>query len=178
MALVAALPRTRSGGGVRDRLRSCQARGCMNAASPARDLGQHAAGDSVSTKRIQPVRDRTFSKCMEQLQEGYVLSVAATAGCTVEPVRRDVNGVDLMIIRQRSPQLEETSLYAQLKNTTTKTPDPNKPSFAFQFRHRAHFERLVVERSTIKAVLLVMVTDPDQSKWSAAHHESLSVRKC
>ena len=177
MALLAALPRTRSGGGERDRLRSCQARSCMNAAIPVRDLGQHAAGESVSTQRIQPVCYRTFTRCMEQLQEGYVLSVAATAGCTVEPVQRDINGVDLMIIRQR-PQLEEISLYAQLKNTTTKTPDPDKPSFGFQFRHRAHFDRLAIERSTIKAVLLVMVTDPDQSKWTAAHHESLSVRKC
>lgn len=178
MALLVTLPRTRSGGGVRDRLRSCQARGCMNAAIPARVLGQHAAGDSVSTKRIQPVHDRTFTRCMEQLQEGYVLSVAATAGCTVERVQRDVNGIDLMIIRQHSPQLEEISLYAQLKSTTTKRPNPDKPSFGYQFRHRAHFDRLAMERSMIKAVLLVMVTDPDQSKWTAARHESLSVRKC
>ena len=132
----------------------------------------------MSAQRIRPVHDRTFTQCMEQLQEGYVLSVAATAGCVVEPVRRDLYGVDVMFVRSRGPKLEEVSLYAQLKNTTTLRPDPQKASFSYQFRHRDHFDHLAKERPTIKAVLLVMVTTPEQSRWSASDHESLIVRRC
>ena len=132
----------------------------------------------MSAQRIRPAHARTFTQCMEQLQEGYVLSVAATAGCLVERRDRDVDGVDLMLVRSRGPKLEEASLYAQLKCTTTLRPDPQKPSFAYKFRHRAHFDHLAKERSAIKAILLVMVTDPEQSRWSVGDHESLTVRRC
>jgi len=127
---------------------------------------------------IQPVDAATFSTCMEQLQEGYVFSVAATAGCLVETVQRDILGLDVRFIRQRGSNLEETSLHAQLKNTTTISPDLNKPTFPFKFKQRRHFDHLTKQRSTIKAILIVMVTDPDQSRWSDGDHNSLSVRKC
>ena len=65
-----------------------------------------------------------------------------------------------------------------MKNTTTLRPDPQKASFSYQFRHRDHFDHLAKERPTIKAVLLVMVTTPEQSRWSASDHESLIVRRC
>ena len=115
---------------------------------------------------------------MEQLQEGYVFSVAATAGCLVERRERDALGMDVLFVRGRGPKQEETILYAQLKSTTRQRPDPEKGWFGFQFSHRDHFDRLAMTRSSVKAVLLVMVTDPDQSKWSDGDHESLSVRKC
>ena len=69
----------------------------------------------ASIMSIQPVDSTTFSVCMEQLQEGYVLSVAATAGCLVETVQRDIYGLDIRFVRQRGSNLEETSLHAQLK---------------------------------------------------------------
>jgi hypothetical protein len=115
---------------------------------------------------------------MEQLQEGYVLSVAATAGCLVEPMRRDMHGVDMMFVKPGGAQREETTLYAQLKSTTILMPDLEKGWFSFQFSRRRHFDYLSKERSTVKAVLLVMVTDHVQSRWSVGNHESLAVRKC
>jgi hypothetical protein len=47
---------------------------------------------------------------MEQLQEGYVASIAATAGCVMNPVARDVYGMDVMFIRTRSSDEEESGL--------------------------------------------------------------------
>ena len=127
---------------------------------------------------IKPVQATTFTQCMEQLQHGYVFSVAATAGCLVEPISRDLYGVDVTFVRPRGPQREEVSLHAQLKNTTTKVPDHTKASFGYQFHRRDHFDYLAMPRKTIKTILLVMVTDPDQSKWSNGNHKSLKVRKC
>ena len=132
----------------------------------------------VNAKNIRPVNAATFTECMEQLQEGYLLSVAATAGCLVERLRRDRFGADVSFMRPNGPQREEVSLLAQLKCTTTRVPDPAATSFGYQFHNRSHFDRLVMERTTIKAILLVMVTDPDQSRWSDGDHESLRVRKC
>lgn len=155
-----------------------RAGGRTSEATPANDLEPQEAPESVSTTNIQPINGTTFPQCMEQLQEGYVFSIAATAGCLVEPIQRDLYGLDITFVRPRGSSLEETSLHAQLKNTTTKAPDPAKASFSFQFKRRAHFEHLAKARSTIKAILLVMVTDPDQSKWTDGDHESLLVRKC
>jgi hypothetical protein len=129
-------------------------------------------------KRIQPVDGRTFTTCMEQLQNGYVTSVAATAGCTVEPINRDVHGVDMLIIRPSEVGVQEVSLYVQLKSTTTIKPDPAAESFSFQFKHRDHMLRLTTPRKHPKALLLVMVCPPEQAAWSVAAHNELAVRHC
>lgn len=142
---------------------------------------QDAAGPKLASPRsmaVQPLIESNFTQCMEQLQEGYVFSVAATAGCAVELTHRDQNGIDVIFTRPSGATLEEAILQAQLKCTTTLLPDPSKPTFSFQFNHRSHFDHLAKARSTVKAILLVMVTEPDQSMWTSAGHDSLSVRKC
>ena len=82
---------------------------------------------------IQPVNHATFTQCMEQLQEGYVFSVAATAGCLVEVVQRDRCGIDVTFVRPRGSTVEEVSVQAQLKNTTIIEPDPSKHTFPYKF---------------------------------------------
>jgi hypothetical protein len=48
---------------------------------------------------IEAVIPRTFTDRMEQLQEGYVTAVAATAGCSIQIIDRDIWGCDAWIIR-------------------------------------------------------------------------------
>jgi hypothetical protein len=116
---------------------------------------------------------------MEQLQEGYVASVAATAGCTLEPIRRDLYGLDVRFVRPGSPGEEEVVLSAQLKNTTTIRPDVSKPQFSYRLKKREYLETLAAERRTSpKAILLVMVTSPVQATWTDAGHHSMTVRHC
>ena len=115
---------------------------------------------------------------MEQLQEGYVAAVAATGGFILQVIGRDVFGIDIEFIKSRGPDLEEVTIRAQMKITTTIKPDPNKPTFSFQFRKREHYRHLAKPRPTIKAILLVMVTDPDQSKWTSVSHDSLALQHC
>ncbi|MCU4187212.1 DUF4365 domain-containing protein [Acidiferrimicrobium sp. IK] len=115
---------------------------------------------------------------MEQLQEGYVQGVAATAGCTVEPIRRDVFGLDVEIIQAHDPDAEELTIRAQLKNTTTVKPDPTAVHFSYQLKKRDYFVQLAKHRTGIKAILLVMVTSPDQSLWTAADHGALTMAHC
>lgn len=133
---------------------------------------------SDSATRVAPTDTRTFTTCMEQLQDGYVASIAATAGCTVEPVNRDVYGFDTLIIRSAAAGVEEVSVYVQLKNTTTVQPDPRSSSFPFQFKKRDHFDRLAGPRRGIKALLIVMASPPVQAAWSEAGHDALTVRHC
>jgi hypothetical protein len=115
---------------------------------------------------------------MEQLQEGYVAAVAATAGCLLETVKRDVWGVDIQIVRPMGSLIQEQMIFAQLKNTTTFKPDPSKANFSYQFRARQHLEHLTKPRSRPKAILLVMVTRPDQSLWTSGDHDTLTVAHC
>jgi hypothetical protein len=85
-----------------------------------------------STTNIQPVHAPTFTKCMEQLQQGYVSAVAATDGCQVQIVDRDSYGMDVLLVRPEGSHVQEVSIYGQLKNTTTIHPDITK-----QRRHRS-----------------------------------------
>jgi hypothetical protein len=129
-------------------------------------------------KNIKPVHEPTFTTCMEQLQEGYVYAIASTAGCTINRIDRDVNGLDVEFILSRGQHVEEVTIRAQLKSTTTRRPNPSKRDFSFQFSERRHFDHLAKKRDAVKAILLVLVTDPDQSLWAAATHDALSIQRC
>ncbi|GAA4875596.1 hypothetical protein GCM10023203_27220 [Actinomycetospora straminea] len=74
------------------------------------------------TTRVKPVFDENFTDCMEQLQEGYVGAVAATAGCSFEIKRKDRYGSDIEIVRPGKNGGEEVAVKAQLKSTTQLKP--------------------------------------------------------
>lgn len=131
-----------------------------------------------STTGVDPVDATTFTMCMEQLQEGYVASVAATAGCLVNPVRRDLYGIDLDIIKQYGSSTEELTIKVQLKNTTIVKPDISREFFSFQFKKRKNLEQLAMARTTAKAILIVMVTNPRQMAWTVGGHEFLQTSHC
>lgn len=115
---------------------------------------------------------------MEQLQEGYVASVAATAGCIMEPILRDLYGFDIRIVRPSRAGEEEVVLNAQLKSTTTVKPDPAKAHFSHQLRKKEYLERLAAPRRDVKAILVVMATPPAQASWTSAAHESMAIKHC
>ncbi|MBC6461454.1 DUF4365 domain-containing protein [Actinomadura sp. HBU206391] len=128
---------------------------------------------------IRPVLDSNFTACMEQLQEGYVASIAATVGCGFNRIDRDNYGVDVLLVR---PPLvatdEEVSIYAQLKNTTTIKPDPTKDFFSYQFKKREYWDHLAKLRKWPKAILVVMTTSPKQASWTNGNHDRLQVKYC
>ena len=128
--------------------------------------------------KVVAVDARTFTDMMEQLQEGYVTSVASTAGCSVERIPRDTYGFDIRLICPGPPGQEEVTLLVQLKNTTTIKPDPEREFFSYQLRKREYLERLAVPRGDVKALLIVMATSGTQVEWTAADHELMTVKYC
>jgi hypothetical protein len=128
---------------------------------------------------VDKTRSKHYTTCMEQLQEAYVMSVASAAGCTLEYKRRDVFGIDVQLIRPPADAtVQEISVYAQLKSTMTRKPDPSKEYFSYQFKKRQYMEHLVKRRSSPKAILIVMAMPRIQLDWSIADHESLKVSHC
>jgi hypothetical protein len=125
-----------------------------------------------------PVIPHMFTDMMEQLQQGCVAAVAATAGCSVEFTHHDRYGFDALIIRQIDRSREEVSVKAALKNTTLIRPDPARPHFSYQFRERDHLDRLTMARKDPKMILLLMVTTPEQALWTECNHECLTLRRC
>ncbi|MEU8642054.1 DUF4365 domain-containing protein [Streptomyces sp. NPDC048674] len=127
---------------------------------------------------IEPVDPLTFTGMMEQLQEGYVASVAATAGCTMETVDKDYWGADVQLIRPPRTALEEESMvFAQLKSTTMTSPDGSKDFFSYQFTKRKYFDHMVKLRKNNKAILIVMTMSPRQADWTSASHAGLLTRR-
>ncbi|WP_367124752.1 DUF4365 domain-containing protein [Streptomyces phytohabitans] len=113
---------------------------------------------------------------MEQLQEGYMQSVAATAGCLFVKQGRDMFGADAMLVRTSSDPLgEETSFYVQLKSTTQIAVDDNVKSFRYRFEKREYLERLVRPRLGMKSLLVVMAIPKGQAKWTRTAHTHLEV---
>lgn len=130
-------------------------------------------------QRVEAVDPRTFTNMMEQLQEGYIASVAATAGCTVEMIRKDSRGLDTQIIRPpRTTTEEEVAVYAQLKCTTSVIPDPKKDHFSYQFTKREYFDNLAKRRGHLKALLIVMTVPTKQLDWTEVDHAGLLTKRC
>jgi hypothetical protein len=115
---------------------------------------------------------------MEQLQEAYVQSVAATAGCLFDPVARDRFGMDVLLVRPNETTKQESSVYAQLKSTTTVKPDSTQPSFGYQFKKRRYLEQLAAPRKYPKAILIVMAICPVQKDWVSNDHDNLRIQHC
>lgn len=120
---------------------------------------------------------RTFTNAMEQLQEGYVTSVAATAGVTVQNVYRDMHRYDLELVRQPSASSEEVTVKAQLKSTTTISVKPGATHFDYRIDSRAAFNSLTMPRSVVKHILIVMLVHPNQRRWSFVHHRAMLTRQ-
>jgi hypothetical protein len=134
----------------------------------------------TTRQRIEPVDARTFTALLEQLQQGYVATVAATAGCTIEVVDRDVHGIDAYLIRppREIGRDEEVLLGVQLKNTTTIRPDPSKETFSYKFKKRKYLDALTMKRKQIKAIVIVMASPPQQANWTTSTHDALRVEHC
>lgn len=125
---------------------------------------------------ITRVVERTHTAAMEQLQDGYVAAVAASAGTLAEFITRDYHGYDVELIRQPDPLVEQAAVRLQLKSTTLVRPKPGVTSFNYRFKERKHFDSLAMPRTTLHHILVVMVVGPDQHGWTVADHDALAVR--
>ncbi len=121
---------------------------------------------------------RTHTQAMEQLQEGYVQAVAATAGVIAEFRRRDLHKYDVELTRQPDVSNEEAAVRLQLKATTTSRPRVGATHLSFTLKSTKDLESLAMERTTIKHILVVMVVGADQHDWTEATHEGLTTRHC
>ncbi|MEU6282413.1 DUF4365 domain-containing protein [Streptomyces sp. NPDC047028] len=137
-----------------------------------------ADGRKPRASHIEAVDSRHVTQMMEQLQQGYIKSVAATAGLAVEIVPVDVYGYDVRLIRPpRDHMDEESAVLAQLKCTTQIVPDPSRESFSYQFTKRQYFDHLVKPRKYPKAILIVMTTPTRQADWTKVTHDGLWTRR-
>ncbi|MGW4894429.1 DUF4365 domain-containing protein [Kitasatospora sp. NPDC004240] len=127
---------------------------------------------------IQAIDPKTVTDMMELLQLGYVTSVAATAGCTIERVGADLWGMDVTFVRPpATPLEEEVMLLAQLKCTTQLVPDATKDTFSYQFTKRQYFDHLAKPRRNFKSILVVMTAPTTQAEWTEATHSGLLTRR-
>lgn len=116
---------------------------------------------------------------MEQLQEGYVSAIAATAGVSFQPVFKDMHRYDVQLVRQPDPTVEEVAIRLQLKSTTSiSVPRPGTSSMSYQFKSREAFDALAMKREHVKHILLLMVVHQNQNRWTYSHHRAMVLRHC
>lgn len=123
-------------------------------------------------------KPRLFTTVMEQLQEGYVAAVAASAGVVAEFRKRDVHKYDVELSRQDDVSIEEVAVRVQLKSTTQIKPNPAGLDVPFRFKTREDFGSLAMNRTTQPHILVVMVVGKDQGMWTRAGHDELAVSHC
>lgn len=124
------------------------------------------------------VKPRLYTTVMEQLQEGYVAAVAASAGVVAEFRKRDVHKYDVELSRQDDISNEEVAVRVQLKSTTQIKPNTGGPVVPFRFKTRGDFESLAMARRMQPHILVVMVVGKEQAMWTKAGHDELSVSHC
>lgn len=136
------------------------------------------SGGKPRAQNIKAVHPRTVTKMMEQLQEGYISSVAASAGCSAEVIGKDTFGVDVQFIRPAVTHLEQEGLlFAQLKCTTQVVPDRDTKSFQYRFSKREYFEGLAATRSYPKKILIVMTVPYEQIGWTEVVNGGLLIKR-
>ncbi len=82
------------------------------------------------------VDDRTHTDLMEQLQESYVGSGGLHGGRCVQPVGRDYFKYDVEFMRQLDTSVEEVSVRAHSKSTTSAQVHPRRHTVQLQFETR------------------------------------------
>jgi hypothetical protein len=130
----------------------------------------------MAQSKLIPVVTRTITDAMEQLQEGYISSVAATAGTTVQNVSRDMHKYDLELVRQPTITVEEVAVKVQLKATTQSSLKAEATHFNYRFKDRRDYESLAMIRKNLKYILVVMLVHPDQRKWTFGHSRGMLTR--
>lgn len=137
-----------------------------------------ASPGKVKAVSLVKVVERTFTDAMEQLQEGYVAAVAATCGVSAQFVTRDMHKYDVEFVRQPDGDVEEVSVKAQLKSTTTVMVRPGASSFRYRFESHEAYASLAMKRGLQKHILILMVIHQDQSRWTYSHHRAMLLRHC
>lgn len=124
------------------------------------------------------VVERTFTDAMEQLQEGYVGAVAATSGVSAQWTSRDNHKYDVELVRQPDSSVEDISVRAQMKSTTSIVVPAGASKFSYQFESREAFDSLAMARTGPKHILILMVVHRDQNRWTYSHHRAMLLRHC
>ena len=111
------------------------------------------------------------SQCKEDFSEAYVRSVTAAAGCRLDNVTRDYDGIDAYVVRYLDEgTVPDAALRLQLKSTHAVTWYEDEFAYALPIRN---YNKLRVRRSNAPALLVVVVVPDDPNDWTQQDEDSL-----
>jgi hypothetical protein len=104
-----------------------------------------------------------ISQCKEDLSEAYIRSVAAAAGCWVDQLDRDYDGIDVMITRYGDVgTFPDASLRVQLKASHGAIYGDHEIRYDLSV---TNYDKLRVRRSSAPAILVLLVVPEDPTQW-------------
>lgn len=136
-------------------------------------------GGGLLPQRIAPLRGTlATTACMETLQVGYLLAVAAAAGCSLSQPFPD-NGIDWHVSHGAPGHVvdDEVTIKVQLKCTYRTPARPPGATFAFTLDN-AHLVKLARTPVPVHKILVVMLVPRSQDEWLRAGHDRLDLRHC
>jgi hypothetical protein len=117
------------------------------------------------------VQDGFINQCKEDLSEAYIRSVAAAAGCWVDRLDRDYDGIDVMITRYGDVGTYPAApLRVQLKATHRATIGATEIKYDLSV---TNYDKLRVKRSTAPAILVLVVVPEDPAEWIEQDEDDL-----
>jgi len=113
------------------------------------------------------------NQCKEDFSEAYLRSVVAAAGCHLENVTRDYEGIDAYVVRYgHKGSLPDAALRVQLKATHTVAWYDDRLSYSLPIKN---YEKLRLRRSNSPAILVLVVVPADPADWTDQDEESLDL---
>lgn len=115
---------------------------------------------------------------MEALQASYVRAVAASAGCVIYGKPEIDEGVDMVLSHTADAHQNEhvARLEVQMKSTSS-FKDP-KSGFISASMSGERWNYFCTENPTVDKIIVIMFVPKDQTDWTTATHDYLSVRHC
>jgi hypothetical protein len=110
-------------------------------------------------------------QCKEDFGEAYVRSVAAAAGCRLENVKRDYDGIDAYCVRYGDDgTIPDAALNVQLKSTHNVRSYVDELSYSLPI---GNYNKLRVRRSNAPSILILVVVPADPTDWTEQDEEDL-----
>lgn len=115
---------------------------------------------------------------MESLQESYLRAVAASAGCVIVGRPEIDEGVDVMLSHTADGHQHDHTAYLSIQMKSTSAFEGINSDTVSASMSGKRWNFFSTPNPTIGKIVVIMSLPKEQTNWTKAEHEALTVRYC
>ncbi len=115
---------------------------------------------------------------MEQLQLGYIRTVAAAAGCNIVGVPEVDEGIDIVLSHKSNAHNGSGAVYLEVQLKSTAAFAGDVPEFVSSQMRRDRYDEFRSDTPNMDRILVIMSMPDNAEDWLRASHDYLEVRHC